>query len=149
MARNFFPENLNNNPETTFALAYYGTASQVNPPSFSTMFFAPENVALGSSFTVSASVTNNGGVSAHDVEVTLNLPSAGLTIVDGSNLAYIGTLASGQTETVSWIVRADSVETQLIFASIHSNSYGDSFTDISSSSTIWEIITTKTSAAKG
>ena len=129
------PATLNNNEEQ-FSLAYYGQASQVNPPSFSPMVFAPENVALGSTFTVSASVTNNGGVSAHNVEVTLNLPSAGLTIVDGSNPAYVGTLPSGQTETVSWIVRADSAETQLISASINSNSYGDSFTDTSSSSTI-------------
>ena len=125
-----------NNQEETFALAWYGSASEVNRPAFSTMVETPINAVIGTTFTISARVTNNGDINGHDVKVTLDLPSPELTIISGSNPASLETITPGQTKVASWIVRADDIGFKSVVAYSHSYSYEEGYMGISPSSSI-------------
>ena len=106
---------------------------EVTPPTFTSLIENPDSVEVGSTFTVTAYVTNNGDITAHNVLCTLNLP-AGLTIVSGSNPANIGSLSPGTQGSAYWTVQAISPGTYTITVDVESSCYGETFVDSGSSS---------------
>lgn len=59
-------------------------------------------------FTITATVRNNGPVTGNNVNATLYLPSS-LVFANGSATQHIGDLAANTSRTISWHVRANGV----------------------------------------
>ena len=116
--------------EVPFALAYYGDAAQKNPPSLQPNLIAPNVVGSGSTFTLSLSVTNEGELTAYDVDSQIDLPD-GFSIVWRSDHRLPGEINAGETQTLTLGVRAPTVDSAQTF-SISSGltySFGDGFSD--------------------
>lgn len=96
-------------------------------PAFTNTITAPTSVYRNFNFTYSVAVKNTGDLDAHNVTVTINLPS-GFTLASGTVNQSLGSIADGATKTVSWTVKAPNlVTTASISATTKSNSYGESF----------------------
>jgi len=105
--------------EENFALA--------TGPAFTNTITAPTSVYRNFNFTYTVAVKNTGDLDAHNVTVTINLPS-GFTLTSGTANQSLGSIADGATKTVSWTVKAPNlVTTASISATTKSNSYGESF----------------------
>lgn len=105
--------------EENFALA--------TGPAFTNTITAPASVYRNFNFTYTVAVKNTGDLDAHNVAVTINLPS-GFTLASGTASQSLGSIADGATKTVSWTVKAPNlVTTASISATTKSNSYGESF----------------------
>jgi hypothetical protein len=89
----------------TVALAHSGGFVPREGPSASVVVSAPADVAPGSSFTVTATVTNGGDLRGHGYAVALNLP-AGFTLESGALQQTVGALDAGAQAQAAWIVRA-------------------------------------------
>ena len=109
-----------------YALAVEENIVPVSPPLLSPTMSPPGQVELGSTFSLTVTVSNNGQLAAHGVQVGLNLPS-GLTLVMGANPRGVGSLAPGAISVMSWQVRADRTGTMLVSADASSASYGEPF----------------------
>ena len=109
-----------------YALAADQSLTPVAPPSLSLALSAPPMVEIGSTFTVSATLSNAGELAAHNVAVTLNLPP-GLTLVSGANPQALGRIAAGGSGPVAWQVRGDALGLASITADASSDSYDELF----------------------
>ena len=109
-----------------YAIAFQGTKPVVAPPSLSVSASAPPSEELGNAFTVTADVLNSGGLNAHSVLVTLNLPP-GLRVVSGANPQGIGRVLVGSSVRASWQVVGDTTGLKTLSADASSNSYDETF----------------------
>ena len=66
-------------------------------------------------FTILATVLNNGGSTANNVEVSITLPE-NFEIVSGTQTETIGNLNVNEERQVSWIVYAKPIETETTYA---------------------------------
>ena len=76
-----------------YAITLPAGASSVTPPTLAVAASGPATMEMGTPFTITANVTNSGGLAAQAASVTLNLP-AGLNLVSGANPQAIGRIAS-------------------------------------------------------
>jgi serine protease AprX len=90
-----------------YALATEENFERADPPSFYINLAMPAVVYFSTEFTVTATVTNNGDVAAHNNLVTLNLPAA-FTLVSGSNPQNIGKIEAGSSGQATWTVRSSA-----------------------------------------
>jgi len=90
-----------------YALATEENFERADPPSFYVNLAMPAVVYFSTDFTVTATVTNNGDVAAHNNLVTLNLP-ASFTLVSGSNPQNIGKIEAGSSGQATWTVRSSA-----------------------------------------
>ncbi len=110
-----------------FALATDETFAEVVQPILNLTVSNPESVNHGESFILNITVNNSGGISAHNVNVNLTLPS-GFSVISGTNPRAVGTINNGSSKTASWVVKAaDSSDRYGLDASASSQSYGESF----------------------
>lgn len=99
-----------------FALATEEGFTEVQPPIISTdlsvPFYSglpnPGRVNSGSTFTVAATVRNDGDLNAFAVQVNLVLPS-GFELVSGSNPQFIGKIDAKSSAAATWTVRAPTL----------------------------------------
>ncbi len=79
-------------------------------------------------FDMEVNVTNNGGISAHNVSVNITLPS-GFSIASGTNPLSLGSINNGSSNTASWVLRAraNASSSYTINVSAISLSYDESF----------------------
>jgi hypothetical protein len=124
-----------------FAFASEGSVSPTTPPTLAQIVSAPGTAELGDTFWVFANVSNVGGLSAHSVQATLNLP-AGLSIVSGGNPTAMGIISVASTKMVSWQLRGDVTGSKSISIDLVSNSYGEIFSFTGSSVLIDVVDTT-------
>lgn len=109
----------------TFALATEEGFNLAAPPSLSAVIIAPPKVAPGNNFNILVDVYNNGGVTAHNVTVSLSLPS-GFSIVAGANPQNVGSIPAGSATTAIWTLTTSAPEgNYAISASAISNSYSE------------------------
>jgi len=96
-------------------------------PAFTNTITAPASVPRNFNFTYSVVVKNSGDLDAHNVNVTINLPT-GFTLVSGTATQNTGKIIDGTTKTISWTVKAPNVVTTAsIGVSTTSVSYGETF----------------------
>lgn len=103
-----------------------GETCTINPPSFTADIQDLGSRDCTISFNVSANITNNGNINAHDVDVTLNLPS-GFSIVSGSNPQDIGRVNDSETKQASWQVQSSNIGYYNFTVNVESTSYGEDF----------------------
>ena len=123
-----------------YALATDETFTEVVPPILNLNISNPENVNSGDIFSLNISVNNSGEISAHNVNVSITLPS-GFSVISGTNPQEIGTINNGSSKTASWVVKAAEIYSSDRYglnASASSHSYGESFSS-QGNSTIWVI----------
>jgi len=110
-----------------YALASEENFERADPPTFTINLAMPTVVYFSTEFTVTATVTNNGDVAAHDNEVTLNLP-ASFALVSGANPQNIGTIDAGSSGQATWTVRSAPISgTFSISVSNSSSSYLETY----------------------
>lgn len=124
-----------------FALAVAPGVVAAMPPSLTSNISLPGTAELGTVFTVSSTVGNGGGLAAHDVQATLNLPP-GATLVSGANPQDLGTIDPGSNAVASWQVSAAALGLQALSASASSMSYEEPFTAASGISSVDVVDTT-------
>ncbi len=111
-----------------YALATEENFERADPPSFYINLAMPAVVYFSTDFTVTATVTNNGDVAAHNNQVTLNLPS-GFTLVSGASSQNIGKIETGSSGQATWTVRSSaSGGTFSISVSNSSPCYAETYT---------------------
>ncbi|MBK8971277.1 MAG: S8 family serine peptidase [Hahellaceae bacterium] len=114
-----------------FALATEEGFSVASGPVWSNTLTAPISVARGSVFTVTAAIRNNGDLTGHSVNASLNLPF-GFSLASGSTTQSLGTVNDGQVKNASWQVRAPwwwfFGGSGLLSLNVSSQSYGETFT---------------------
>lgn len=108
--------------------------STVSAPDLSCSLSGVTSLVPGSTtFTVTATVTNSGGLKAQSPSVTLSLPS-GYTLISGTNPRSLSTLAAGGSTAPTWTVQTSGTTgSYSLSASVSSSSYGESFSATSSS----------------
>ncbi|MBI2621162.1 MAG: hypothetical protein HYW63_00760 [Candidatus Levybacteria bacterium] len=90
-----------------------GTVSAtVRPNPLTVSVSAPDPVTVGQWFYIKAEVTNLGNQAITNTVVTINTP-AGI-IVRGQKKIKIGDLTGSQTQTVTWLAKANSSGTFII-----------------------------------
>jgi hypothetical protein len=109
----------------TYALATEESFSAASGPAFS-LGTSNYNGWLGSQWTVSVPVNNIGDLAAHDVSVSLSVPS-GLSIVSGSNPQSLGSIGSSSNTVASWTLSANAIGSYLVQVAVNSSSYGEDF----------------------
>jgi hypothetical protein len=120
----------------SYVLATEENFVQAIPPSFDVSLSLVSNVPPGTEFTVTADVTNNGDVAAHDNMITLSIPS-GFSIVSGGNPQSIGSIEAGFIDQATWIVRSSTTPgTYSLSASNTSTCYAETYTGSSSSTPV-------------
>jgi uncharacterized repeat protein (TIGR01451 family) len=129
-----------------FAIALDNDVVQANPPFFIISISVPASSEVGDTFEVTTTITNRGGLMAHNVWATINLPS-GLTLSSGGNPQFLMSIGSDESENVTWIVRGDTLGSKTINITVTSNSYLEDFSDISSNHDIDIVDTTPPSSA--
>ncbi len=132
-ASSSFPSGLTTQ-RVAIAAEQSGALTSVTAPSLSVALnsFA-STVAAGTSFTVTATVTNNGGLKAQSPSVTLTLPT-GYSISSGSNPQTISSLAAGANAAATWTVTAASSDGSYdVQAAASSTTYGETFTSSTAS----------------
>jgi uncharacterized repeat protein (TIGR01451 family) len=91
----------------------------------------PSTIEVGDTFWIYVDVYNDGDIPAHNVEVTLTLPSA-FTLISGSVTQSLGTIQPTSWDTSSngaWQIRADEMWlSQYIEVDSSSSCYGEVFT---------------------
>lgn len=110
-----------------YALATDNVFINVSPPILYINVSNPENVESGANFTLNVTINNGGGISAHNVSVSITLPS-GFTIISGANPQTIGSINAGNSKIATWVVEATNVNpaSQFILeANFTSNSYDE------------------------
>jgi len=110
-----------------YALATEEGFTEVSQPVLNININNPDSVASGTNFNMDATVTNDGGVTAHKVDVTITLPP-GFIIVSGANPQPLGTINAVSSKTAAWVVQAQGIAGSTPYsleASAHSYSYGD------------------------
>jgi uncharacterized repeat protein (TIGR01451 family) len=113
-------------PTEGYALATEENFSAASPPAFS-LGTSGYSQGVGDQWTVNVTVYNNGDVAAHNVNVSLSIPT-GLSIVSGSNPQNIGTIGSGANSTASWTLQADQAGSHSVPVNVSSSSYAEIFT---------------------
>ena len=89
-----------------YALATEENWSLVNGPDLTSLALdMPAGVGFSQSFSVTATVDNNGDIYGHNIEVELTLP-AGMTLMAGDNPQTLGSLAPSAGAVASWTVQA-------------------------------------------
>jgi len=114
----------------SFALAHGGGFAAASGPVLDVSTATPGTVSPSSSFALTASVINTGDLPAHDVTLTLTVPT-GFTLVSGTAAQNAGTLAAGAGTSVSWTLQAPAAVTaaRAFAVSAASSSYGMTFSD--------------------
>jgi len=87
-----------------FALATPELFSEVNGPAFTIILNHPPSINTGDQFTVAATVSNSGDLTAHANVIELILP-AGFVIAAGANPQFLDVINSGASTVASWSVR--------------------------------------------
>lgn len=121
-----------------YAIATDGTFLEVVPPILNLNVSNPENVNRGESFILNITVNNSGGISAHNVNVNITLPS-GFSFISGANPQAIGTINAVSSKTASWVVKAAEIDPSALYVldvSASSQSYDEAFSG-QGNSTIW------------
>ncbi len=80
----------------------------------------------GDQWTVNVTVYNSGDLAAHEVLVSLSIPS-GLSLTSGANPQNLGTISAGGNKTASWILRVDLASIHTVPVSASSSSYGETY----------------------
>lgn len=98
------------------------TATTLPPPpsNLSVSVSASSTVPQGDTFRVRATITNTGSSSATGVQTTIFLP-AGLS-TENSLIKTVGDIVAGDSETVSWRVRADNEGSYIIIVQVSDSS---------------------------
>ncbi len=96
------------------------------PPALTITASGPAMMEMGVPFTVTANVTDVGGLAAQAVSVTLNLP-AGLTRVSGSNPQNVGRIPAGGLGNATWQVSGTTLGPKTVTAAAASTSYEEAF----------------------
>jgi hypothetical protein len=91
------------------ALAHNGGFVERDGPGIAVSLAAPGAVAPGTTFTVTASVGNDGDLRGHGYRVTLTLP-AGFILAAGNPTQTITAIDPALVELVSWSVRAPDTD---------------------------------------
>jgi serine protease AprX len=110
----------------SYALATEEGFSAASPPAFS-LGTSSYSQGVGEQWTVNVTVNNNGDVAAHNVNVSLSIPT-GLSIVSGSNPQNVGTIGSGLNQIASWTLQADQTGSYSVPVNVSSSSYNETFT---------------------
>jgi len=97
--------NIDGLSEEPYALATEENFSKMNGPDLSEVTVNGLGTTCGEAFWISAHVTNDGDLWAHGVEVEVELPPLGWSLVSGDNPTAVGSLADGSTATVLWKVQ--------------------------------------------
>ena len=118
-----------------YAITLPAGASSVTPPTLAVAASGPATMEMGTPFTITANVTNSGGLAAQAASVTLNLP-AGLNLVSGANPQAIGRIASAGRGTASWTVSGSTLGPKSVTASATSSSYDETFSATSGPYTV-------------
>ena len=114
-----------------YALAMDEEFVNVAPPILDILISNTESVDSGYDFTLNVTVENSGDISAHNVNTNITLPS-GFIIISGANPRSMGSISSGDSKNVSWVVKAPetSLNTQYnIEVSTTSNSYDELYSN--------------------
>ncbi|MCW4042984.1 MAG: S8 family serine peptidase [Candidatus Bathyarchaeota archaeon] len=114
-----------------YALALpYGWTTATSPTVDVYFTSTPSTVEVGDTFWLYVDVYNDGDIPAHNVEVTLSLPSA-FTLISGSVTQSLGTIQPTSWDTSSngaWQIRADEMWfSQYIEVDSSSSCYGEVF----------------------
>jgi uncharacterized repeat protein (TIGR01451 family) len=109
-----------------YALATEENFSAASPPAFS-LGTSNYSQGVGEQWTVNVTVDNNGDVAAHNVNVSLSIPT-GLSIVSGSNPQNVGTIGAGLNQIASWTLQADQAGSYSVPVNVSSSSYNETFT---------------------
>jgi len=89
-----------------YALATEESWTQVNGPDLTNLTInLPDDVGFGQTFSVSATVTNNGDIHGHNIEIALTVPP-GMNLKAGDNPQAIDSLAPAAAGVASWAVQA-------------------------------------------
>ncbi len=119
-----------------YALATEDGFIEVTPPILNVNVSAEASANATNNFDLEVNVTNNGGISAHNVSVNITLPS-GFSIVSGTNPLSLGSINNGSSNTASWVLRArvNTSSSYTLNVSAISLSYDESFS-VSGNNTI-------------
>jgi len=111
-----------------YALATESGFVEVVPPVLDVNVSVPASANATNYFDMEVNVTNNGGISAHNVSVNITLPS-GFSVASGTNPFSLGTINNGSSITASWILRArvNTSSSYTLNVSAISLSYDESF----------------------
>ncbi|NJD53718.1 MAG: hypothetical protein FIB07_12725 [Candidatus Methanoperedens sp.] len=110
-----------------FALASEEGFNLTSLPDLRVEISNPDKVVQNNNFNVSVNITNPGNVSAHNVNVTLSLPS-GFSIISGQNYSYLGSIAAGSRKNANWTVNSSSTGGNYsLNASFNSLSYNEAY----------------------
>ncbi len=109
-----------------YALATEEDFSAANGPAFS-LGTSNYSKSVGGHWTVEVTVYNNGDLAAHNVNVSLSIPT-GLSIVSSSNPQSLSTIGSGANKTASWTLRAGQAGSYSVPVNVSSSSYGETLT---------------------
>lgn len=111
-----------------YALATEENFEKADPPSFTITLSMPSAVYYSTDFLVTATVYNTGDVTAHNCNVTLNLPS-GFSLISGTNPQNVGDIQAGQFAQASWTVRSSAGGgTYTISTDVSSSCYLETYT---------------------
>jgi serine protease AprX len=113
-------------PTEGYALATEDGFSAASGPAFG-LGTSSYSQGVGDQWTVNVTVYNNGDLAAHNVNVSLSIPT-GLSIVSGSNPQSLGTIGSGLNQIASWTLQADQAGSYSVPVNVTSSSYGETFT---------------------
>jgi serine protease AprX len=119
-----------------YALALpYGWTPAASPTVDVYFTSTPSTVEVGDTFWINVDVYNDGDIPAHNVQVTLSLPS-GFSLISGSVTQSLGTIQANSWDTSSngaWRIRADEMWlSQSIEVDSSSSCYGELFTGYNS-----------------
>ena len=95
-------------------------------PSLTAAVSGPPAMEMGAPFTVTANVTDVGGLAAQAVSVTLTLPP-GLVLVSGANPQTVGRITAGGMRAATWQVSGVTLGPKTVTATATSVSYEETF----------------------
>lgn len=132
-----FTNNFTHNSDLeTFALATEENFLGINGPQLSISQFSPSNATVDEKFNITVLVENSGDANAHNINVSLNLPT-GLSIASGNNPQNLGTIINGTAKTTVWTIKANTIGTLSgINSNVTSLSYGETFAVKSSNNSV-------------
>jgi len=104
-----FLEDINVGIGEDVGLAFSNSFAEVNGPALSINLTYPHGLVpmCNSDFNLTATITNNGGISAHNVDVMINLPNTSQIVSGGVNTS-VGTIAPGASVDVDWRVHVEN-----------------------------------------
>ena len=95
-------------------------------PSLTAAVSGPPAMEMGAPFTITANVTDVGGLAAQAVSVTLTLPP-GLVLVSGANPQTVGRITAGGMRAATWQVSGVTLGPKTVTATATSVSYEETF----------------------